>query len=86
MARKLRIEYLGAIYHVMNRGDRQAPIFKDDVARERFLETLAAACLKTGWQVHVYGLMGNHFHLGLETPQIGDGFGEQRDVLPERER
>jgi len=41
MARKLRIEYPGAIYHVMNRGDRQEPIFEDDADRERFLETLA---------------------------------------------
>ena len=69
MARKLRIEYPGAIYHVMNRGDRQEPIFEDDADRERFLETLAAACLKTGWQVHAYCLMCNHFHLVLETPQ-----------------
>src|SRR5436189_3079635 len=42
MARKLRIQYRGAIYHVMNRGDRQEPIFEDDADRERFLETLAA--------------------------------------------
>ena len=41
MARKLRIEYLGSIYHVRNRGDRQEPIFEDDADRERSLETLA---------------------------------------------
>jgi REP element-mobilizing transposase RayT len=69
MARKLRIQYAGAIYHVINRGDRREPIFEDDPDRERFLETLAEACLKTGWQVHAYCLMGNHFHLVLETPQ-----------------
>jgi len=69
MARKLRIQYPGAIYHVMNRGDRQEPIFEDDADRERFLETLAEACFKTGWQVHAYCLMGNHFHLVAETPQ-----------------
>src|SRR5436190_173569 len=63
MARKLRLQYPGAIYHVMNRGDRQEPIFEDDADRERFLETLAEACLKTGCQVHAYCLMGNHFHL-----------------------
>ena len=39
MARKLRVEYPGAIYHVMNRGDRREPIFKDDTDRNRFLET-----------------------------------------------
>ena len=44
MARKLRVEYAGAIYHVMNRGDRREPIFKDDLGRRCFLESLAAAC------------------------------------------
>src|SRR6266478_3646521 len=69
MARKVRIEYPGAIYHVMNRGDRREPIFKDDADRRRFVETLAEACAKTGWQVHAYVLMPNHFHLVVETPQ-----------------
>jgi REP element-mobilizing transposase RayT len=69
MARKLRVQYPGAIYHVMNRGDRREPIFKDDADRERFLVTLGEACLKTGWQVHAYCLMANHFHLVVETPQ-----------------
>jgi REP element-mobilizing transposase RayT len=68
MARKLRVEYPGAIYHVMNRGDRREPIFKDDWDRRRFLETLGEACAKTSWQVHAYCLMENHFHLVLETP------------------
>lgn len=49
MARKLRVKYPGAIYHVMNRGDRREPIFKDGLDRQRFLETLAEAGLKTGW-------------------------------------
>jgi REP element-mobilizing transposase RayT len=53
----------------MNRGDRREPIFKDDVDRQRFLETLGQACGKTGWQVHAYCLMLNHFHLVVETPQ-----------------
>jgi REP element-mobilizing transposase RayT len=69
MARKLRIQYPGAIYHVMNRGDRREPIFKDDPDRQRFLECLGEACDKTGWQVHAYCLMLNHFHLVLETPK-----------------
>ncbi|MCL5096517.1 MAG: transposase [Candidatus Omnitrophica bacterium] len=69
MARKLRLEYPGAIYHVMNRGDRREPIFKDDADRQRFVETLGEACTKTGWQVHAYVLMPNHFHLVVETPQ-----------------
>ncbi|PYK97732.1 MAG: transposase [Verrucomicrobia bacterium] len=69
MARKLRVEYAGAIYHVMNRGDRREPIFKDDTDRQRFVETLGEACAKTGWQVHAYVLMPNHFHLVVETPK-----------------
>jgi len=69
MARKLRVQYPGAIYHVMSRGDRREPIFKDDNDRRRFLETLGEACAKTGWQVHAYCLMLNHFHLVVETPQ-----------------
>jgi REP element-mobilizing transposase RayT len=68
MARKLRVQYPGAIYHVMNRGDRREPIFKDDKDRVCFLETLGETCDKTGWQVHAFCLMLNHFHLVVETP------------------
>jgi len=69
MARKLRIQYPGAIYHVMNRGDRRELIFADDQDRRQFLETLTEACQKTGWQVHAYCLMSNHLHLVVETPK-----------------
>lgn len=67
--RKLRVQYPGAIYHVMNRGDRREDIFYDDQDRRRFLQTLGQACEKTGWQIHAYCLMSNHFHLVVETPQ-----------------
>ena len=53
----------------MNRGDRRELIFIDDADRQRFLDTLGEACAKTGWQVHAYVLMPNHFHLLVETPQ-----------------
>src|SRR5580658_5246803 len=69
MARQLRVEYPWAIYHVMNRGDRREAIFKDDRDRQTFLAALAEACAKTGWEVHALCLMGNHFHLVVETPQ-----------------
>ena len=49
MARKLRVEYAGAIYHVMNRGDRRELIFIDDADRQRFVETLGEVSAKTGW-------------------------------------
>ncbi|PYI84264.1 MAG: hypothetical protein DME26_13555 [Verrucomicrobia bacterium] len=63
MARKLRVQYEGAIYHVMNRGDRQGPVFRDEDDRELFLRTLAEACSKTDWQVRAYCLMSNHFQI-----------------------
>jgi REP element-mobilizing transposase RayT len=69
MARKLRVEYPGAVYHLMNRGDRREAIFQDDPDRQRFVETLAECCAKTDWQVHAYCLMPNHFHLVVETPR-----------------
>ena len=68
MPRAMRVEYPGAIYHVMDRGDRREDIFVNDVDRQDLVKTLAEACEKTGWQVHAYCLMRNHFHLVLETP------------------
>jgi REP element-mobilizing transposase RayT len=53
----------------MNRGDRRERIFMDDADRRRFVETLGEVCAKTGWQVHAYVLMPNHFHVVVETPQ-----------------
>jgi REP element-mobilizing transposase RayT len=69
MPRKLRMEYPGAIYHIVNRGDRREDIFKDDLDRRQFISTLDEACQKTEWQVHAWCLMRNHFHLVIETPQ-----------------
>ena len=50
MSRKLRIEYPGAMYHVMNRGDQREDIFRDEEDRQEFLTTLGEACGKTEWQ------------------------------------
>ncbi|HEY5910014.1 MAG TPA: transposase, partial [Verrucomicrobiae bacterium] len=69
MPRRMRIQYPGATYHVMCRGDRREKIFLDDVDRQDFLKTLAEASQKTGWQVHAYCLMPNHYHAVLETPE-----------------
>jgi len=68
MPRQMRREYAGAIYHVMNRGDRREAIFRDAVDRRMFLAALTEACGKTQWQIHAWCLMRNHFHLVLETP------------------
>ena len=64
----MRVEYPGAIYHIMSRGDHGEKIFLDDVDRQDFLKTLAETCQKTGFQVHAYCLMSNHYHLVVETP------------------
>jgi len=72
MPRKLRVQYPGVVYHVMNRGDRREPIFADDYGRNRFLQTLGQACEKTGWQVYAFCLMKNHFHLVIASP-LPDG-------------
>ncbi len=69
MARPLRVEYGGARYHLMSRGDRRESTFWDEKDREQFIETLATTCKKCGWIVDAYCLMQNHFHLVVETPQ-----------------
>ena len=68
MPRQVRIEYPGAKYHVMCRGDRRETIFEDDKDRECFIETLGQAAKRAGWLVHAYVLMGNHYHLLLDCP------------------
>ena len=69
MARSIRLEFEGAFYHVMARGNRRAAIFVDDQDRRFFLKCLAEACEKTGWVVHAWVLMGNHYHLFIQTPE-----------------
>ena len=69
MARKLRLQYAGAFYHVINRGNYRADVFASDGAKEAFLKCLGEACEKTGWKVHGYVVMRNHYHLALETPE-----------------
>jgi len=68
MARPLRIEYEGAVYHVTSRGNSGARIFHDDVDRSRFLEVLKSVIARFGWICHAYCLMDNHYHLLIETP------------------
>ncbi|MDA3872792.1 MAG: transposase [Kiritimatiellae bacterium] len=69
MPRSLRIEYPGAHYHAMCRGNNGQDIFQNDDGRRLFLATLGEACEQTGWQIHAYVLMSNHYHLLLETPE-----------------
>lgn len=69
MARPLRIEFEGALYHVISRGDRQEAIYEDDEDRERFLGVLAEAVARFNWRCHTSCLMTNHYHLLIETPE-----------------
>ena len=69
MPRQIRIEYEGAIYHVMSRGDHRENIVRGNYDRRMWVTTLGEACRKCDWEVHAYSLMSNHFHLVIETPQ-----------------
>jgi len=69
MARRLRVEYEGAIYHVTIRGVERRRLFDDDADRERFLKRLGEAVEEYGVRLYLYCLMSNHVHLLLETPQ-----------------
>ncbi len=69
MARPLRIEYPGASYHLTARGNARAPIFLNDDDRRQFLAVLADVISKYRWLCYGYCLMGNHYHLLIETPE-----------------
>jgi len=68
MARPLRIEYPGAVYHVTCRGNEQKEIFRDDADRSKFIACLSESAVIYSVRLYGYVLMSNHFHLLLETP------------------
>ncbi len=68
MARPLRIEFPGAVYHVTSRGNERKAIFTDNQDREAFLNILHRVTVRYNWLCHAYCLMGNHYHLIIETP------------------
>ncbi len=69
MARKLRLEFEGASYHVISRGNYRADVFGADSTKAAFLKCLDEAAEKSGWVVHAWCVMSNHYHLCLTTPQ-----------------
>jgi len=69
MGRALRIEYEGAVYHVTNRGNGQESIYREEADWKAFLGIMSDVVTEFGWQIYTYCLMGNHYHLLLETPQ-----------------
>ena len=68
MARPLRLEFSGALYHVTSRGDRREDIYLTDNDRNAFLKILGEVCERYNWIVHAYCLMDNHYHILIETP------------------
>ena len=75
MARPLRIEFAGALYHVTSRGDRREDIYLDDSDREQYLQVLSGVCERFNWNIHAYCLMSNHYHLLVETPDSNLAYG-----------
>ena len=69
MARSVRVEFPGAFYHVMARGNRREPIFLDKEDGKQFVKALGEVCAMTGWRVHAWVLLSNHYHLMIETPE-----------------
>jgi REP element-mobilizing transposase RayT len=69
MARPLRLEFPGALYHLTSRGDGREDVFLTAADREAFLQVLAQVVDRFGWLCHAYCLMDNHYHLLVETPQ-----------------
>jgi len=86
MPRAPRIEFEGAVYHVMARGNRLQEIFVDDEDRETFLRTLGEMCQRSGLQIYAWVLMGNHYHLALQTPQgnLVEGIGWLQNTYTRR--
>ena len=68
MARPLRLEFSGAVYHVTSRGDRREDIYLDDDDRQQWMAVLSLVCDRFNWIVHAFCQMTNHYHLLVETP------------------
>jgi REP-associated tyrosine transposase len=75
MARPLRLEFPGAIYHLTGRGNARQKIFFADPDRELFLDTFGGVVSRYGWICHAYCLMANHYHLLVETPKANLSLG-----------
>ena len=78
MARPVRLEVPGGIYHVTNRGNDRQTIFVDDADREIFLALVLAEIERCSWILHDYAILSNHFHLLIETPEPNLSKGMQR--------
>ncbi len=86
MARPLRLEFPGALYHVTSRGDRQEDIFSDNDDRQLFYDVLDEVYERYNWRIHSYCLMSNHYHLLIETPDanLSSGMRQLNGVYTQR--
>ncbi|HKJ22981.1 MAG TPA: transposase [Gammaproteobacteria bacterium] len=86
MARPLRIEYPGAVYHISTRGNADQTVFLDDQDRRMFLETYAEVSSRMQWRCHAYCLLNDHYHLVLETPKpnLSKGMRQLNGVYTQR--
>ncbi|MBW3563812.1 MAG: transposase [Acidobacteria bacterium] len=71
MSRQLRIDFPDAIHHITSRGNERRIIYRDDRDRLRFLEILEEVVILRRWILHAWVLMSNHYHLLIETPEVG---------------
>jgi REP element-mobilizing transposase RayT len=78
MARQLRLEFPGALYHLTARGNAREAIYQNDVDRELFLALLGREIEQQGWHCYAYCLMDNHYHLLIETPESNLSRGMRR--------
>jgi putative transposase len=86
MARPLRLELAGGLYHVTARGDRREAIYEDEDDRQAWLEVLAQVCERHLWRCHAWCQMTNHYHLVVETaePNLSEGMRQLNGVYTQR--
>lgn len=86
MARPLRLEFAGAVWHITSRGNERKEIFRDDEDRALFLRLLARMANRFTWRIHAFVLMGNHYHLLLDTPEptLSRGMRELNGIYTQR--
>jgi putative transposase len=88
MARPLRIEFPGAVYHITARGNRRAPIFRNEKDKSMFLDIVGWVHDRFRWICYSYCLMENHYHFAVETPEgnLSTGMRHLNGVYTQRYR
>ena len=86
MSRPLRLDHAGAIWHITSRGNEKREIFRDAEDRRELLRVLDHVVEVARWRIHAYVLMGNHYHLMVETPEpnLSDGMRQLNGIYTQR--